>query len=94
MDFDGDLDFDDIDDFVWGLIAADVYEDLYGVPPVINGDVDGDGDLDFDDIAGFVALLEYNRHRTLVQHEFARPNIASARCHRHYQGATGSADAI
>jgi hypothetical protein len=57
MDFDGDVDFDDIDDFVLGLNDPAAYEALYGVPPATNGDMDGDGDQDFDDIAGFVAAL-------------------------------------
>jgi hypothetical protein len=56
-DCDGDVDFDDIDDFVLGLNNAAAYEDLYGVPPSLKGDTDGDSDLDFDDIAGFVTVL-------------------------------------
>jgi hypothetical protein len=58
MDFDGDVDFDDIDDFVLGLNNPDLYESIFGVPPSVKGDTtDGDGDQDFDDIPGFVALL-------------------------------------
>lgn len=57
MDFNGDLDLDDIDDFVLGLSSAAAYQALYGVAPDTNGDTDGDGDLDFDDITGFTALL-------------------------------------
>ena len=57
MDCDGDVDFDDIDDFVLGLNDAADYESQYGVPPSVKGDVDGDNDLDFDDITGFVDLL-------------------------------------
>ena len=57
MDLDGDVDFDDIDDFVQGLGDAAAYEAIYNVPPDRNGDTDGDFDLDFDDIPGFVDLL-------------------------------------
>lgn len=57
MDFDGDTDFDDIDDFILGLNNATDYRNEYRMPPATKGDADGDGDLDFDDIAGFVQLL-------------------------------------
>ena len=57
MDCDGDVDFDDIDDFVLGLNDATAYESTFGVPATLKGDTDGDNDLDFDDITGFVALL-------------------------------------
>ncbi|MFV1969152.1 MAG: hypothetical protein ACC628_27340 [Pirellulaceae bacterium] len=57
MDFDGELDFDDIDALVLGLADPDGYEVVYGAPPNSNGDTDGDGDLDFDDIPGLVDLL-------------------------------------
>lgn len=57
MDCDGDVDFDDVDDFVLGLADPEGYEALYGVPPVAKGDMDTDGDVDFDDIPGFVAEL-------------------------------------
>jgi hypothetical protein len=58
LDCDGDVDFDDIDDFVLGLNNPAAYEDLYGIPPGVKGDTDDDDDLDFDDIAGFVAILQ------------------------------------
>jgi hypothetical protein len=58
MDLDGDLDFDDIDDFTLGLTDALRYEALHGVAPSTNGDMDRDGDLDFDDIPGFVDRVE------------------------------------
>jgi len=57
LDFDGDVDFDDIDDLVLGLSSAALYEGTFGVPPVEAGDTNGDGDFDFDDISGFVAIL-------------------------------------
>lgn len=57
MDCDGDVDFDDIDDFVLGLTDAEEYENQIGLPPETKGDTDGDGDIDFDDIDGFVAIL-------------------------------------
>lgn len=60
MDCDGDIDFDDIDDFVLGLNNASAYESIYGMAPAIKGDVDGDADHDFDDISGFVQLLAMN----------------------------------
>jgi hypothetical protein len=57
MDFDGDLDYDDIDALAAALHDAAAYEDRYGVPPETNGDTDGDEDFDYDDIPGFVELL-------------------------------------
>lgn len=57
MDCDGDVDFDDIDDFVLGLTNPQGYENQFGVPPATKGDTDEDGDLDFDDIDDFVAIL-------------------------------------
>lgn len=57
MDFDGDRDFDDIDDFILGLQFPGAYEAQYGVPPSVHGDADMDGDQDFDDIDEFVVLL-------------------------------------
>ncbi|MFV2070733.1 MAG: DUF4886 domain-containing protein, partial [Pirellulales bacterium] len=58
VDFDADIDFDDIDAFVLGLGDPDAYVAAFGVDPVRRGDTDGDNDFDFDDIPGFVALLE------------------------------------
>jgi hypothetical protein len=57
MDCDGDVDFDDIDDFVLGLNDPQQYESTFGIPPSLKGDTDGDEDLDFDDIPGFVDIL-------------------------------------
>jgi hypothetical protein len=57
VDFDQDVDFDDIDDFVLGLNDPAAYEQLFGLPPSRKGDTDEDGDLDFDDIASFVDIL-------------------------------------
>jgi hypothetical protein len=57
MDFDGDVDFDDVDDFVLGLNDPVTYEQTYAALPSLHGDLDADGDLDFDDIAGFASLL-------------------------------------
>ncbi len=57
MDCDGDVDFDDIDDFILGLNDPPSYEAIYGVPPELKGDTDGDGDVDFDDIDDFIAIL-------------------------------------
>ncbi len=57
MDFDRDIDFDDIDDFVLGLNDPSTYTSTFFAPPEENGDTDNDMDLDFDDIPGFVELL-------------------------------------
>lgn len=57
MDCDGDVDFDDIDDFALGLNDPQSYENMFGVPPSLKGDTDGNGALDFDDISGFVEIL-------------------------------------
>jgi len=58
MDFDGDIDYDDIVALVLGLTDLDAYEVLYRALPNANGDTDGDGDQDFDDISRFVELLD------------------------------------
>lgn len=60
VDCDGDVDFDDIDDFVQGLQDPEAYRAIYGLPPDRKGDTDGDFDLDFDDIAGFVVAIGVN----------------------------------
>ena len=39
MDFDGDLDFDDLGDFTLGLMETGAYEALHGVAPSTNGDM-------------------------------------------------------
>ncbi len=57
LDCDGDVDFDDIDDFVLGLQDPAAYQAVYGLPADRKGDTDGDFDLDFDDIGGFVDRL-------------------------------------
>ncbi|MFV1965322.1 MAG: sulfatase-like hydrolase/transferase [Pirellulaceae bacterium] len=57
MDFDGNVDFDDIDEYVLGLSDEVAYQAAFGPLPSINGDTDGDGDLDLDDIPGFVQIL-------------------------------------
>jgi len=57
MNFDGDIDYDDIVALVFGLTEPNNYEVLYRAPPNANGDTDTDGDFDFDDIPGFVDLL-------------------------------------
>jgi hypothetical protein len=57
MDLDGNVDFDDIDEFVFALVDPVAYEQAMLVEPSVQGDTDGDGDLDFDDIPGFVGVL-------------------------------------
>jgi hypothetical protein len=60
MNWDNNVDSDDIDDFVLGLNDAAAYESKFGIPPSARGDMDGDGDHDFDDIRGFVAATLVN----------------------------------
>jgi hypothetical protein len=57
MDFNGNLDFDDLDDFVLGLMDASAYEALHGVSPSTNGDMDRNSVFDFDDISSFAERL-------------------------------------
>ena len=57
MDLDGDVDFDDINDFVLGLNDPNTYRSTFWVEASQNGDIDMDGDQDIDDIAGFVGIL-------------------------------------
>ncbi len=57
MDCNGRVDFDDIDEFVFGLNDPTGYGRKFGFPPSVKGDADGDGDQDFDDIGGFVEIL-------------------------------------
>ncbi len=45
MDLDGDVDWDDVDDFVLGLSDALAYESIHGLPPAVHGDMDQDGDF-------------------------------------------------
>ena len=39
------------------LQSATNYAEMYGVPPEVQGDIDGSGYHDFDDIEGFVAIF-------------------------------------
>jgi len=57
LDLDGDVDFDDIDDFVLGLNDEAAYAELHCLPAEVLGDMDMNGDIDFDDIDEFVAAL-------------------------------------
>lgn len=57
MNFDGQISFDDIEQFVLAIERPSVYVATYGVSGAWNGDHDGDNDLDFDDIEGFVESL-------------------------------------
>ncbi|MFV2067828.1 MAG: CotH kinase family protein, partial [Pirellulales bacterium] len=57
MDFDGNIDFDDIQAFVLGLDAPADYEAIYGVPPEFGGDLNGDDQFDADDVNELVQLL-------------------------------------
>jgi len=57
LDLDGDVDFDDINDFLLGLNDPAAYLATVGHGSSAGGDLDGDGDQDFDDIDGFVDRL-------------------------------------
>jgi len=57
VNFDADIDFDDIDAMVLGLTDPNAYVATFGVDPVRRGDTNEDQDFDFDDITGFVNLL-------------------------------------
>ena len=57
MDLDGDVDTDDADDFVLGLIDPARYLDTFGTLPTLQGDIDGNGLFDENDIDDFVALV-------------------------------------
>lgn len=60
MDWDDDVDFDDINPFVLGLTDPIAYENQFGVSPEVKGDIDGDGDQDLGDIGPFKELLAQN----------------------------------
>jgi hypothetical protein len=68
MDLDGDVDFDDVDNFVLGLNDAAAYKSMFGISSSVGGDTDGDGDHDFDDIDGFVTIVvaHMNAHAATV----------------------------
>lgn len=58
MDWNGNVSFEDIDDFALGLLDPDAYEQNYpGKLPVKHGDMDGNQVLDGRDIQIFVHLL-------------------------------------
>jgi len=60
MDLSGQVDANDVDDFVLGLTDPAAYQARYGVEASLRGDTDDDAalDLDFDDIAQFKRLVE------------------------------------
>ena len=57
MDFDGNIDFDDISGFMLALTNESEYFGIYGVRAEIHGDTDRSGFHDFDDIDGFAAIM-------------------------------------
>jgi hypothetical protein len=57
LDFDADVDGDDIHGFVQVLADQASYEAAFGLPATMVADADRDGDVDFDDIDDFVAIL-------------------------------------
>ncbi len=74
MDLDGDVDFDDIDDFVQGLNSPATYFANIGHGAMAAGDMDQDGDQDFDDIAGFVTRLQNGAPITDGSHSVPEPS--------------------
>jgi hypothetical protein len=61
MDWDGDVDFDDIRSFVQAMENPAAYEASYGVSGLVAGDFDGDQMIDGDDIQELVAILTQAR---------------------------------
>lgn len=57
MNWDGVVDFNDIDPFVLALSDPDGYLAQFGYAPIYSGDVNRDESFDFNDIDPFVALL-------------------------------------
>jgi hypothetical protein len=57
MNWDGGVDFDDIDAFVLALSDPESYIATFGYDPIYPGDVNRDESFDFDDIDPFVELL-------------------------------------
>jgi hypothetical protein len=57
MDWDEDVDFDDVNDFALGLRDPGAYAARFCAPSWLKGDMDGDRDHDFDDTPGFVGIL-------------------------------------
>jgi len=57
LNFDGAVDFGDINPFVLYLSDFASWQALYPDCPLANGDINGDGSVDFADINPFVALL-------------------------------------
>jgi hypothetical protein len=96
MDFDGDVDFDDIDDFVLGLNDPPQYASIFCAPARVKGDNDGDTDQDFDDIEGFVELLSGNgstavpEPATIVLATAAAAVVAHRRCRRRFSNPNDS----
>ncbi len=68
LDCDGDVDFDDIEQWVLALADRVAYETQFQILPEFKADVDGDGDLDFDDIDDFVAILSHPSPSIAGQH--------------------------
>jgi hypothetical protein len=78
MDGDGDVDFDDIDDFVLGLLDPGAFEVLRGVMPAPRGDTDRDDDLDFDDIDDFVGIINGGQIQVVAEPASATLLVAAA----------------
>jgi len=60
VNFDGQVDFDDIAPFALGLSDPVLYTSQFGVLPLLRGDTNVDQRFDFDDITGFVQILGGN----------------------------------
>jgi hypothetical protein len=63
MDFDGDVDFDDIPAFLTGLNDASAYMARYGVPALLAGDANGDGTIDANDAEPLASILNRSRRK-------------------------------
>lgn len=57
MEWDGDVDFDDLEPFALALRSETEFEARFDVPASVRGDFDGDGDIDFDDVQGMAESL-------------------------------------
>jgi hypothetical protein len=66
MDCNGQVDFDDLDDFTLALTCESCYEELYGVPPEMKGDLDGNGHHDYDDIARLLLILNSQNSQSAI----------------------------
>lgn len=57
LNWDGNIDFNDIDPFILALVDPEGYKAEFGYDAIFAGDVNRDEALDFNDIDGFIELL-------------------------------------